>query len=136
MAYKPAQTIKAADFKAMLKSGEIRVRGSKSNEKAAIQKTLHELGFKFETEYRFHPIRKWKFDWAIPSLKVAVEYEGIMAQKSRHTTVSGFTKDTEKYNAAQILGWVVLRYTTINHKQLKDDLLAITERRSIKAKKS
>ena len=31
---------------------------------------------------------------------------------SRHTTVGGYAKDCEKYNAAALLGWRVLRYTT------------------------
>jgi hypothetical protein len=31
---------------------------------------------------------------------------------SHHTTNSGYTKDCEKYNAAAVLGWRVLRYTT------------------------
>jgi len=50
---------------------------------------------------------------AIPALKVAVEYEGIYG-KSRHTTMSGYTGDCEKYNEAQILGWRVLRFTAKN----------------------
>lgn len=42
--------------------------------------------------------------------KLAIEYEGIFGGgKSRHTTVSGYTGDVEKYNAAQSLGWTVLR---------------------------
>lgn len=27
-------------------------------------------------EYRFHPFREWRFDYAIPELKIALEVEG------------------------------------------------------------
>lgn len=62
-------------------------------------------------EHRFHPKRKWRFDFAIPERMIAFEYEGIFSRKSRHTTISGFTGDCEKYNEAQLLGWKVFRFT-------------------------
>ena len=67
----------------------------------------------FVREYEFHQTRKWRFDFAWPDKGLAVECEGLTAptQKSRHTTNYGFTKDCEKYNAAALLGWRVLRYT-------------------------
>jgi len=74
---------------------------------------LREAGLDVQTEYKFHPTRKWRFDVAIPALKVAVEYEGIYG-KSRHTTISGYTGDCEKYNEAVVLGWRVLRFTAKN----------------------
>ena len=79
-------------------------------------------------EHRFHPKRKWRFDFAIPERMIAFEYEGIFSRKSRHTTISGFTGDCEKYNEAQLLGWKVFRFTAksishawkiIDHYQLK-----------------
>jgi len=78
-----------------------------------------------DTEYKFHPKRKWKFDWSFNDHLLAFEYEGIFSQKSRHTTPTGFTGDTEKYNAAQQLGWKVYRYTAINYLNLQFDLEAI-----------
>jgi hypothetical protein len=62
-------------------------------------------------EYRFHPIRKWRFDWCFPSGKIALEYEGIFSRKSRHTTKAGYSGDCEKYNHAALLGWRVFRFT-------------------------
>jgi hypothetical protein len=53
---------------------------------------------------------------------VLIEFEGIMATKSRHTSVTGFTNDCEKYNAAQLLGWKVLRYTVLNKSQFFTDI--------------
>lgn len=78
-------------------------------------------------EFMFHPERKWRFDWCFPELKLAVEYEGLMSEKSRHTTISGFTSDTEKYNAAQQLGWKVMRYTAKNYKSILSDLKTIVD---------
>jgi len=64
----------------------------------------------FEREYRFHPVRRWRFDFAIPQNRIAVEIEGGIYTQGRHTRGSGFAKDCEKYNAATVLGWSVLRY--------------------------
>lgn len=64
-----------------------------------------------EAEYRFHETRKWRFDFAFPRHKVAVEIEGGVWTKGRHTRGSGFVKDMEKYNEATRLGWRILRFT-------------------------
>jgi hypothetical protein len=58
--------------------------------------------------------RKWRFDFAWPSHKIAVEIEGGTWGKSRHTTGAGFMADCEKYNAATVHGWLVLRFV-VNH---------------------
>lgn len=75
-----------------------------------------------EREYRFHEERKWRFDWAIPELKIAIEYEGIHSAKSRHTTKKGYAGDIEKYNAATGLSWRILRYTAGDYKILLKDI--------------
>ena len=63
-------------------------------------------------EFKFHPERKWRFDFALPTVKIAVEVEGLVYRgKSRHTTIAGYAADCEKYNQALVLGWRVLRYT-------------------------
>ena len=61
-------------------------------------------------EYKFHPTRKWKFDFANPELKIAVEQEGGVWIRGRHNRGTGFLNDIEKYNTAVLLGWKVLRY--------------------------
>ena len=75
----------------------------------------------FVTELQFSE-RKFRFDVAIIPLKVAVEYNGIFSDKSRHTTVTGYSKDREKINLAQSLGWRVLEYTPMNYKNFINDL--------------
>lgn len=67
----------------------------------------------FECEYQFDATgRKWKFDFAWPALKIAVEVEGGVWANGRHNRGQGFINDTEKYNAAAAAGWRVLRYTS------------------------
>ena len=65
-----------------------------------------------EREFKFHPKRKWRFDFAFPDVKIAVEIEGGVWSGGRHTRAGGFTKDCEKYNAAALLGWRVFRFTS------------------------
>lgn len=62
-------------------------------------------------EYRFHPVRRWRFDYAIPSHKIALEVEGGVWTGGRHTSPKGFLGDIEKYNTATLLGWRVFRTT-------------------------
>lgn len=60
-------------------------------------------------EYAFHDERKWRFDLAFVRQKVAVEIEGNIHHKGRHTTGTGFLADAEKYNTATAMGWRVFR---------------------------
>lgn len=62
-------------------------------------------------EYRFHPTRRWRFDYALPEHLIALEVEGGIWTKGRHIRPQGFLGDMEKYNAAALLGWRVLRTT-------------------------
>jgi len=62
-------------------------------------------------EYKFHAIRRWRFDFAWVEQKVALEVEGGVWTGGRHTRGAGFIKDMEKYNTAIIDGWSVLRCT-------------------------
>ena len=80
-------------------------------------------------ELQFDEVRKFRFDWAIPSLMIAIEFEGIMSEKSRHTTKTGYSKDTEKYNLAAISGWIVLRYTVLTYGNLERDLLKLIKKK-------
>ncbi len=61
-------------------------------------------------EYKFHPTRKWRFDFYFTANRIAVEVEG--GYGGRHQSTVGFRNDCEKYNAASKMGITVLRYTT------------------------
>jgi very-short-patch-repair endonuclease len=65
-----------------------------------------------EREYFFSPKRKWRFDFAFPDLKIAVEIEGGIWTGGAHTRGKHFESDAAKYNAAAKQGWKVLRYST------------------------
>lgn len=62
-------------------------------------------------EYKFHPTRRWRFDWALPDLKIAFEFDGGVWTGGRHTRGEGFSLDCEKLNMAQLMGWRVFRFT-------------------------
>jgi hypothetical protein len=62
-------------------------------------------------EHRFDTVRKWRYDYAWPARKVALEVEGGVWTGGRHTRGSGFLRDLEKYNAAALAGWTVLKCT-------------------------
>lgn len=69
-------------------------------------------------EYRFHPVRRWRFDYAIPDIKLAVEYHGhagfVGKGASGHSTIKGLTNDCEKMNSAIAAGWRVLAFTALH----------------------
>lgn len=60
-------------------------------------------------ELPFHPTRRWRFDVAWIDDKVAIEIEGGAYVGGRHTRGRGYEQDLEKYAAALLLGWRVLR---------------------------
>ncbi len=69
-------------------------------------------------EHRFHPDRKWRFDYAFGvgdrseklgvEIKIAVEVQGGIWTKGRHTRGAALVKEWEKLNTAAAMGWRVL----------------------------
>jgi hypothetical protein len=84
-------------------------------------------------EYRFHPVRKWRFDhaWPAPDHKIALEIEGGVWTRGRHTRGAGYLGDMAKYREAAIAGWCVLRVTPAEVRTVAVDLIrrAMEERR-------
>jgi hypothetical protein len=70
-----------------------------------------------QAEYRFHPVRRWRFDYAWPDRKIAVERQGgiwmrgITGRGGAHSLPSNIIRDMEKNNAAVRLGWRVFLFT-------------------------
>jgi hypothetical protein len=62
-------------------------------------------------EHRFHPIRRWRFDWCWIDERIAVEQEGGVWSQGRHTRGKGFLADMHKYNSAAALGWRLFRFS-------------------------
>lgn len=77
------------------------------------------------SEWKFHPKRKWRFDFAWPDLKLAVELHGAIFSKYRSGhQASGHIRDMEKINSAVELGWKVLQYAPntklgVDYQQIK-----------------
>ena len=63
-----------------------------------------------EREYKFHPTRRWRFDFAWPGLWVAVEVHGGTFTGGRHSRGIGQASDFEKFNEASRMGWTVLHF--------------------------
>ena len=64
-----------------------------------------------EAEFRFHPVRRWRFDYAWPASLIALELDGGTWTRGRHTRGAGYRGDCEKLNAATSMGWRVFRVT-------------------------
>lgn len=67
----------------------------------------HSIGLALE--HRFHPVRRWRFDYAFPDLMIAVEYDGLMFRSVGHTSLGAIMSDMERTNQAQLLGWTIYR---------------------------
>jgi hypothetical protein len=65
-----------------------------------------------EREFKFHPVRLWRFDIAWPELKVAVELHGGLWVGGGHNRGVQMQSDYSKINSAQLLGWTVLQFGT------------------------
>ena len=66
----------------------------------------------FTREYKFHPKRRWRLDFAWVDQKIGVEVEGgIWLPRSGHNTGVGISRDGEKGNALTLLGWKLIRVT-------------------------
>ena len=64
-----------------------------------------------QTEVRFAPPRRWRFDYCWPLEKLALEVDGGGWINGRHSRGSGIEKDAEKLNTAVAMGYRVLRAT-------------------------
>ena len=66
-------------------------------------------GPELEREYRFHPQRKWRADFAHLPSRTLIEIEGGIYINGRHNRAAGFAADIEKYLEAALAGWRVIR---------------------------
>ncbi|MFV5589210.1 DUF559 domain-containing protein [Acinetobacter variabilis] len=110
-----------AEYKKMVKatrskgrSTRPKVKGEKvPNEfEAKLARELKTLKIKFEQEFYFHPDRKWRADFHLIDKKILVEIEGGIWSGGRHTRGKGYIGDMEKYNAAIMMGFQVIRFST------------------------
>lgn len=93
---------------AVLKRESAKARREALAETMALQ--LRAAGLAFEREHRFHPVRKWRFDFALPG-KLALEVDGGTHTGGRHVRGTGYAEDCRKIAEAMLLGWRVVRAT-------------------------
>ena len=62
-----------------------------------------------EAEFRFHPQRRWRADFAHLPSRTLIEIEGGIYVQGRHNRAAGFAADLEKYLEAALDGWRVVR---------------------------
>lgn len=63
-------------------------------------------------QHKFSDTRNWRFDFAWPDLKLAMEVDGGTWVGGAHSRGSGIERDCEKLAAAVTFGWRVMRCTT------------------------
>lgn len=62
-------------------------------------------------EFRFHPVRKFRWDWAWPEYRLALEVEGGVWSGGAHGRGTGIVRDMEKSSVGAAEGWRVIRVT-------------------------
>ena len=98
---------------------------SKSIYEIQMAAILKNAGYKFKEEVKFHPSRKWRFDFVLEPVKTKIAIEvsgGHFIPQGRHTYGKGYEKDLEKINTAQLMGWIVLQYTGNTLSNILQDL--------------
>lgn len=95
-----------------IKLGAALQRQEPSEGELILMRDLRALGIGFEQEYKFHSTRRWRADFLIRNTKILIEVEGGIWSQGRHTRGTGYIGDMEKYNAAAILRFQVLRFST------------------------
>lgn len=68
-------------------------------------------GLELVREFMFHPVRRWRADFAAPDNHILIEIEGGIWTRVRHVRPAGYQADCIKYNEAALLGYRVLRFT-------------------------
>jgi hypothetical protein len=78
-----------------------------------IRLVKQELNLEVWPEFFFSTEREFRFDYAIPEHKIAIEQEGGIWSKgnSGHSSGTGIMRDMEKGTLANINGWTLIRRT-------------------------
>ncbi|MCE6006365.1 DUF559 domain-containing protein [Acinetobacter soli] len=111
-------SISVAEYRSKfpIKKGKKRrsVKGQRvqSEGEVTLARDLRALKIGFEQEYKFHAERNWRADFLITGTKILIEVEGGIWSGGRHTRAKGYLGDMEKYNAAAVMGFKVLRFDT------------------------
>jgi very-short-patch-repair endonuclease len=98
-------------------------REEKKGNKAQLEQRFIEAWFRLFPnlprpimQHRFHPQRRWRFDFCFPEQLIAIEIDGGGFVRGAHNRAPQQAKDFEKQNAAVRMGWKVLRFNTVHMK--------------------
>lgn len=83
------------------------------------------------SELKFDSARKFKFDYGNIRLKIAIEIEGGIYTGTGHAKIGRYLSDMEKYNSAEIRGWIILRYAHGQEDKIPNDIRRAIEKRRI-----
>ena len=95
----------------------------KSELEELLASQFKEMGWRPRRQFKFHPMRKFKADFAWVGKKILVEVDGgiysrygakrcpLCQQLPRGGHITHFDKDRERDNLAQLAGWQVFRFT-------------------------
>ncbi len=73
-------------------------------------------------EYRWHPVRKFRADYAFPLHRVLIEIDGGLWVNGGHSRGAARMHDMAKDRAATLLGWRTLRYAPTELTAIISDL--------------
>lgn len=90
----------------------MKLPAAKSEGAATLRLHLKVNDIPFTEEHRFHPTRRWRFDFALPDRMLAVEVNGGLFTGGGHNRGKDMEGDYEKNNAAVLLGWRILYFST------------------------
>ena len=101
-----------------LKEKKPRLASAKDNKyKRELDLIFMSLRLGVEREYKFHPTRKWRWDYALPAIKVCVEYQGLNfghGGASGHQTIKGIVAENWKYSEGAIDGWCIVLINAVS----------------------
>lgn len=104
--------VKATRPKGRTKRPKVKSEKVPNEFETKLARELKALKINFEQEFEFHPKRKWRADFHLIDKKILVEVEGGIWSGGRHTRGKGYLGDMEKYNAATMMGFQVIRFST------------------------
>ncbi len=61
-------------------------------------------------EFKFHPNRRWRFDFCWPDKLIALEVQGGLFIRGAHSRGAYIVKSQEKYNHAALMGWRIFYF--------------------------
>jgi hypothetical protein len=73
-------------------------------------------------EYRWHPVRKYRADYALPLHRVLIEIDGGLFINGGHSRGKARLHDMAKDRAATLLGWRTMRYAPTELTAIISDL--------------